>query len=198
MTSEPSFDDVMRRLQKGDPGAASAVFARFVRRLVALARHRLDQRMLRKEDPEEIVQSVYRSFFRRHADGQFAIENWDSAWALLALITLRKCGNRIEYYRAGCRDVLRDVPMQPADDDLNASRVAWEAVASGPSPSQAAMLTETVEQLMAELDDRDRVILSLKLQGRTVNEISEEAGCAMRTVGRSLDKIRRKLSKIVA
>jgi hypothetical protein len=30
-----------------------------------------------------VLQSVYRSFFLRHAEGEFAFTGWDGLWALL-------------------------------------------------------------------------------------------------------------------
>ena len=48
-------------------------------------------RLRAKVDPEDVLQSVCESFFRRHAEGEFSLKDWDSLWALLAVITLRKC-----------------------------------------------------------------------------------------------------------
>jgi RNA polymerase sigma-70 factor, ECF subfamily len=96
MSDNSSFFAVMSRLQGSDPDAAVRVFERYWQRLLALARSRLDARLQAKLDPEDITQSVFKSFFRRQADGQFNLTDWDSLWSLLVVITLRKCGHRIE------------------------------------------------------------------------------------------------------
>ena len=42
------------------------------------------------------------------AKGQFNLHSWDEMWALLSLITLRKCGAQADHYLALCRDVERE------------------------------------------------------------------------------------------
>jgi hypothetical protein len=64
---------------------------RFASRLIALARAELDSRIRQKVDPEDVLQSVYKSFFRRHAEGEFDLDGWDRLWAVLATITINKC-----------------------------------------------------------------------------------------------------------
>ena len=42
-----------------------------------------------KVDPEDVVQSAFRSFFTRQAAGQFDVASWDDLWGLLVVITVR-------------------------------------------------------------------------------------------------------------
>src|SRR5690348_6415942 len=99
MTAPESFADLMARLRQGDQDAAAQLFQQYARRLIGLAHRRLDDRLRQKADPEEVMQSVLKSFFVRQRQGQFELDNWDSLWALLVRITLHKCGHRVEYYR---------------------------------------------------------------------------------------------------
>lgn len=39
------------------------------------------------------MQSVFRSFFVRHRNGQFELGAGDNLWSLLDMITVRKCTN---------------------------------------------------------------------------------------------------------
>jgi RNA polymerase sigma-70 factor (ECF subfamily) len=195
MSPDPSFADLMARLRQGDEAAAAAIFSRFAQRLIALARRRLDGRVRSKEDPEDIVESVFKTFFRRHAQEPFTLDSWDNLWSLLTVIALRKCGYRTRYFRAACRDVQREAGPLPDSADSDAS---WEAIAHEPTPAEAAELTDTVEQLMRELDPRDRPILSLTLQGYTVPEIAAQIQRAERTVYRALERIRKRLVQLRA
>ncbi len=196
MGGETTFDDLMARLNDGDDEAAAEIFNRFVRRLIFLARSRLNAQVRQKEDPEDVVQSVFRSFFTRQVEGQFEIGNWESLWAMLAVITLRKCGNRIEYFQAAKRNVQRNVPGGMKPNESEESRLAWEGIAREPSPAEAAVLTETLEELMSGLDERERLILSLRLQEYTVQEIGEQVGRSERTIARVLERVRKRMQRM--
>jgi RNA polymerase sigma-70 factor, ECF subfamily len=194
MAPDASFAALMTRLRTGDPDAARAVFDRFARRLVALARTRLDERTGRKEDPEDVLQSVFRSFFTRYRGGQFEVTDWDSLWGLLTVITLRKCGNRIAYYHAARRDVGREVG--PGHPDGPAA--LGQAVAREPTPEEAAVLAETLTLVMRRLEPYDREILVGHLQGDSADAIGARVGRARRTVRRALERIRQMLERVQA
>jgi hypothetical protein len=57
-----------------------------------------------------------------------------------------------------------------------------EPLCREPTPVEAAVLGETVEHLFASLDEDERPILEMTLQGYTTREISERLGRAERTV----------------
>ena len=185
-----SFNELQAGLKAGDQEAARELFTRFATRLVALARSRLDTRLRQKVDPEDVVQSVYKSFFMRAADGQFDFKTWDSLWTILAVITLRKCGHRIEHFRAACRDVRREQASAANSDDSLAS---FEAIAREPQPTEAAELTETLERVMQQLDDREQQIFMLRLQGFSTAEIAPQVQRTDRTVRLVLERIRKLL-----
>ena len=171
----------------------SEIFQRFAHRLVGLARTRLTGGLRRKVDPEDVMQSVFKSFFRRHAEGQFDLSGWDSLWALLTVITLRKSGHKAKEYLAACRDVRREVHQAPADGDSSA---IWQAVARDPTPEEAVSLTETVEQLLRGLDATDRQIVELTLQGYKAPEISVQVGVSERSVYRLLERVKKRLERL--
>lgn len=189
--SENSFDDAMARLKGGDQQAARAVFERFVQRLIALAGTRLGGTLRRKVDPEDVVQSVFNSFFARHANDEFRAADWDGLWGLLAAITIHKCGHKIEHFHAACRDVGNEASSILTDE----SRSDWEFVARDPAPSQVLILNETIETLLHELDERDGQILVLALQGWSTEEIGNEIPCSERTARRVLNRVRRRLEE---
>jgi RNA polymerase sigma-70 factor (ECF subfamily) len=71
-----------------------ADFERVTRRLIGLARQHLHGRPQHKIEPEDVVQSAYKSFLLRYGEDALAAEGWDSLWGLLTTITLRKCTGR--------------------------------------------------------------------------------------------------------
>ena len=120
MSPEPAFDALMERLRRGERQAAEEIFHRFARRLIGLARSRLEPAIRQKVDPEDVMASVFKSFFLRHAGGQFELDDWDGLWSLLTVITLRKCGHKVEHFRAARRDVKREVHAPDTADDSSA------------------------------------------------------------------------------
>jgi RNA polymerase sigma-70 factor (ECF subfamily) len=190
MAPESSFADLMARLRAGDQDAARQVFQRFADRLIGLAHSRLDPLIRRKTDPEDVVLSVFKSFFQRWAAGQFDVGNWDSLWGLLVCITLRKCGREVKYFHRPGRDVRKETALPPAGDEASGG---WEALASEPTPAEAAMLADTVEQFLAGLGERERQIVRLRLEDYTVPEISAQVGLTEYTVKGVLKKVRKHL-----
>jgi RNA polymerase sigma-70 factor (ECF subfamily) len=190
MASDPSFDEIMARLRAGQNDAATEVFNRYAGRLLGLARKQLDPLVLQKVDPEDVVQSVFRSFFVRNMEGRFGeFASWDNLWGMLVVLTHWKCGRRMDYFHAACRDVDREVPAeQPPDHGQSGSDVGVRD--DEPTPSEAAMLTDTVERLMRSLEGRHREILTLSLQGYAPAQISERLGCTERTVYRVLERVK--------
>lgn len=195
MASEPSFDGLMQRLHTGDQQAADQIFQQYAGRLINLAASRLGAAIKQKVDPEEVMLSAFRSFFVHQAQGQFDLKSWDGLWSLLAVITLRKCGHKVKHFRAARRDIRREIQQSPAGEDYTAS---WAGIARDPTPSEAAILAETLEQILGEFDVQDRSIIELILQGHSAQEVSLKVGRAERTVFRVLERVKQKLHRHLA
>ncbi len=195
MPEGASFDELISRLRRGDNDAATEVVQRFAQRLIYRARFQLDQQLHSKVDPEDVIQSVFRSFFLRHADGQFELANERSLWALLVTLTLRKCGRWNERFRSAKRNTKRERPMDNRSPD-DSSAVVWQPASEEPTAEEVATLTETLEQIMTNLDTRQQQVLVMRLQGYTVREISVEVGIAERTINRWLQTVRRTLTRM--
>jgi RNA polymerase sigma-70 factor (ECF subfamily) len=185
MRADRSFADFVARLRRGDDAAAQRLFDRFARRLIALARSRLDTRLRQKVDPEDIVQSVWKSFFPRQAQGQYDFADWEDLWALLTLITVRKCARWSERFQTGARNVAAEV-------------TTWDYFDREPAPEEALLLTETIEQVMRGLDKPQCDMLVRRLQGDSVAEISQAVGFTRRTVQRLLREVRQRLERMQA
>jgi RNA polymerase sigma-70 factor (ECF subfamily) len=193
MPRDPVFEELMARLQAGDEAAATEVFAHFARRLIGLARSRLSPLIRKKVDPEDIVQSVFRSFFLRQADGGFDLQSWDSLWSLLVVITLRKCGHKMAEFTGPKRDVRRETTPP---DGASSSHSGLVVPDGDPTPAEAATLADTLEAAMRPLQPREREVFELRLQGHTSAEISARIGRSESTVRWILKRIRTRLQEI--
>jgi RNA polymerase sigma-70 factor (ECF subfamily) len=192
MPEDPSFADLLGRLRRGENAAAAVVVDRYARRLIALARAHLDRRILRKEDPEDVLQSVFKSFFQRCGAGQFRLDSRDDLWSLLVSLTLHKCGHRADYFRAARRDIKREAG-EPGPMDV--SRQEWEALAREPTPPEGVLLAETVERLLDGLEPHQKQIVQLSLEGEAPARIATRVGVTQRTVQRVLKGVRARLER---
>jgi len=183
MPSDPSFSDLMARLRLGDDEAANKVFQRFAGRLIALAYRKLDARIRQKLDAEDVVQSVFRSFFGHRAAGELGgLESWHDLWGLLIVMTVRKCHREERRFYAERRDVRREVRLTALADESGAG---WEICDREPTPAEGAALAETINELFQEFEGRPGEILPLLLADHTAPEISFRIGCTERTVYRN-------------
>jgi RNA polymerase sigma-70 factor, ECF subfamily len=194
MAEESSFDELLDRLRSGDDDAARQIFEQYARRLIGLARTHLDGAVRRRVDPEDVVQSVFKSFFVRVGKGDFDLENKDNLWSLLVVITLHKCGHKVRDLRSQRRDIRREADLKRGGDDSAAS---WQALAPGPTPLEAAVMAETVEQVFASLKDRERQIVELHLAGHEIAEIQVQVQRTEWTVRDVLKRVRRRLERLL-
>src|SRR5262245_13984719 len=108
--------DWFDRVLAADPGFERELVDRYTQRLLALARRRLPDRLRTRVDPEDIVQSVYRSFFQRLNEGRFSFEESADVWRLLAAMTYQKAKRAHRFHRQQCRDVQREQPLARKDN----------------------------------------------------------------------------------
>jgi RNA polymerase sigma factor (sigma-70 family) len=172
MSAWDSFGCLREGVLAGAPWVADVLYARFARRLVLLARSRLNPRLRAKVDPEDVVQTALDGFFRACAGGHIELVDHDHLWNLLVLFTLRECTRQIDRYQTARRDIRREVSAGlPDDPHAPAARV----VAREPAPEETVMLTDIVEQVLTRLDSPvQRRVFELSLQGYTVAEIAAE------------------------
>jgi RNA polymerase sigma factor (sigma-70 family) len=181
--------DLMARWRDGDQRAADLLFHRYADRLVALAHARLSAKIARRANAEDVVQSVYRSFFVNARAGRYSLERSGDLWRLLVGITVHKVRGHVERHTAEKRSIHQE-SGNGAWDDLG---VPLEALADEPSPAEAAALADEIEEVMNHLDPRQRQVLELRLQGYNLEEIATAVNRSIRTVKRALNAIREQL-----
>lgn len=191
MTDDRSAQ-LMARWQDGDQQAAEEIYQRFVDRLVALASSRLRGKLQRRVAPEDVVQSVYRSFFRVAMQDRYHCEQSGDLWRLLSTITINKIRHQVEFHGAQKRSLGREDSIRPGD---SLAGLPPESLAREPTPEEAAALVEDLEAVMQTLEPVHRQILQLRLQGNSVEEVADEVKRSHRTIRRVLEKVRSELSQ---
>src|SRR5262249_52483816 len=147
-----------------------------------------------KIDAEDVVQSVFRSYFQRQQEGSVTVKDWDHLWSLLAMITVRKCTNARVHFTRKKRSANLEVTVEGGGDEALSS---WQALAREPTPEEAAMLADLIQRLVGSLPERDRRIVQLSLEGQTARAIADTIDRAERTVRRTLDNFRQRLEQAV-
>jgi RNA polymerase sigma-70 factor, ECF subfamily len=193
MALTDSFAALVEQLDSGEDTAARDVVRRYSRQLIALTRRQFAPRLAHRIDPEDVVQSVFKSFFVRHRDGKIRAANWNALWGLLTLLTRRKCADRVEYLRAARRDVDREATAVESGDRPWASAPSRE-----PSPLESAVVSETLDRMYRAADGDERPVLELSLQGYSAAEIALQLRMALRTVHRLRERIHARLTRLQA
>lgn len=178
-------DDMIERCRRGDQDAARELFDAYVARLVPLARRRISQRLVSRVDPEDIVQSVFRTFFARLKDDKFEINDQDELFRLLMRITVHKTLRQIAHHKAAKRDPNLELAQgESAQDQL------LQLLTTEPTPEATVTFLDQLEHFMAQLQTTDREILNLRLQGFSTEEIAQKLGSYDRKIRRVLERIR--------
>jgi RNA polymerase sigma factor (sigma-70 family) len=172
--------------------AARLVWGRYFRELLALARNHLSARIRRREDEEDVLQSMYQSFCARQRRGDFDLASRDELWSMLVQITLRKARNAANRHLLAKRDVRREeAPAADHADEDGSGAILDQIDSAGPTPAEAALLNEALEERFRKLSDPAlRQIARWKLEGYTNAEIAQQLECTLRTVERKLERIR--------
>src|SRR5271157_3610291 len=166
------------QLRAGDQVAAQQLWEGYFRRLVGLARGKLQGLSRRAADEEDVALSAFASFCRGVEGGRFPqLADRDDLWRLLVTITARKALH-----------LARDEHCQK-----RGGGAVRDEAALGHRDGSAAEDAEECQRLLDRLGDADlRTIAVCKMEGYTTEEIAAKLRRAPRTVQRKLDLIRRR------
>jgi RNA polymerase sigma-70 factor (ECF subfamily) len=185
MPEPPDERALLDLLRAGDQQAARQVFVTYATRLLHLARERLSRRLARRVDPEDIVQSVFRTFFSRAREGRFTLDAEDDLGKILVGITVRKVLRQVAFHRAAKRDSGKET-----DPETDSSPSLSDLCSVEPAPEAAVAFLDQLEHFLAGLAPRDRRVLEMRLQGYRNEEIARELGTSDRRIRRILKHIR--------
>lgn len=190
MNTSSSFESVAKGLLNNQSTAEEIVHRRYVHHLVRLARNHISAQFNAKVDPEDVVQSVFKSFFVRHRDGKVLANNWNELWHLLARITTRKCIREVTKLQAEKRSVRRELSLNGVASN------EFQLPDRQPNSHELVVFKETLNCLISPLTDVQKEIVALKLSGYSKVEISKKINRSERTVHRAFDVLKELLEKL--
>ena len=192
MSSTGSVTQWLDQLQSGDPTAAEKLWNSYFRRLVALARTRLQGVPRCAADEEDMALSAFDSFCRGAERGRFPqLCDRDNLWHLLVVITSRKAMDLAQFEGRKKRDGAINEASLPQLPDTSIAAGMDQFSGREPSPEFAAEIAEQCQRLLDRLGDGElRSVALWKMEGYSIDEIAAKLGCAPRTVDRKLWVIR--------
>lgn len=181
---ERTDHDLVALIQQGDDDAATKLYERYAARLKLFADRQMSQGIRRVFEPEDIVQSAFRSLFRGVSAGSFDAPEGRSLWSLLAVIAINKVR------RKATRD--RSVAAVSLEGSSNSNSA--DCVQDAMSPEQfESSLVEAIESLQP----LEQEVVRLRVQGYSVEEISDCLQRSCRTIERMFQSVRAKLAETI-
>lgn len=189
--SKNSITAWILQLRDGDRSAAQNLWNAYYRRLMGIARQKLDGRYHLVGDEEDVALSAFKSFCRGLEQGHYPqLADRDGLWSLLVTITLHKA---LHLIRDEDREKRGGGWKRLTDDGQPFSPGVLEQLTSAEfSPELTAQVAEEADRLLASLGNAELIELAvLKMEGHSNSEIAERWGKAERTVERKLNLIRK-------
>jgi len=195
MATGGSITHWIGQLKAGDPHAAQVLWEQYFKRLVGLARKKLEGTPRRAADEEDVALSAFDSFCRGAERGRFPkLQDRDDLWPLLVVITVRKACDLAQYEgrdkRAGAV-AFSDLASGDPAGSFTSDPLMQQLVGPEPTPAFAAQVAEECRRLLDLLPDAElRSVAVWKMEGYTNEEIAARLQCVPRTVERKLKVIR--------
>lgn len=183
--SQPEEAIWLESVVQRQDGYESETVARFADRLLRLAQSRMPARLRRRVDPEDIIQSAFRSFFARNEDGQFEFQEFPDVWKLLAAITFKKVQQSLRFHERQQRDVNREALVDESGGAITATA------------SSVAVMLDLLETILDRIPEQHREIIRLRMENYSVEEIAQEVGVSTRTVSRAIALVRKIAAELI-
>lgn len=188
-TGEGSDSSLIRRFRAGEDDAATQLYKRYAKRLHRLAQRNTGADLARRFDADDVVQSVFRTFFRRVRTGLYDLPDGDELWRLLLVISLNKIRALAIHHRAQKRSV--STTLAPGTEllsqltDENSENLALTS------------LKMVIGDVLSNLPEVQQRMIVRRIEGCQVEEIAAETGRSKRTVERVLQDFRGRLRGLI-
>ncbi len=173
------FAELLARMRGGDKEALAALFSRHRDRIARGIRFRLDHRLQRRLDVEDILQDVFLDAAQRMASFEGTNEQSFFIWLrMVAGQTMIDLHRR--HLGAKLRDAGREVSPGGKYPQVTSTSIALQIAADRTSPVQAAIRAEMstqIEQAIDGMDPIDREVLALRhFEELSNSEVAEVLG----------------------
>lgn len=187
--------ELVDRWRGGDQDAATELYERYFDRLMQIVAGHVMQTYRKQVEPEDVVQSAFGTVFRRMKNGSFSFKSDGDVWKLLVTVVLNKLRNRVRYLNAERRDIRREIRGEADFDGVLAAQLS-----TPPGIREAMEFASLVRDVFefAMISDHEKELLQLRLEGHSQQEIAEKLGVTDRTIRRMMERIRERMSQLLA
>lgn len=182
-----TFESLIARAREGDTAALAELVRLYEPEVRIVARVLLGPALRPHLDSLDLVQSVHRSLMMGLRMDKFDISTPQNLIALTLTMVRRKAARKWRHARRQQR--LSHGPGQKERlPELLASLVSPEA-----DPAHTAQLNDAIAQLCAGLNERERRVMELRLQGYNTVETARELGEDANVLRAYLSRLRERL-----
>jgi RNA polymerase sigma-70 factor (ECF subfamily) len=187
--SNLSDRSLLRRLRSGEQDAATELYLKYASRLISLAKSQSSNTLASRVEAEDVVQSVFRTFFRRVVDGCYEVPQGEELWQLFLVLALNKIRNLAHFHAAQKRNVSRTVSADVLGD--------LATVNDDSDFASLRLLEMTIDEVISEMTESSQTMIRLRIEGHTVQAIAAQTSRSKRSVERVLQGFREKMSGLL-
>jgi DNA-directed RNA polymerase specialized sigma24 family protein len=182
------FQELMERVQQGDPDATRQLVAEYGVYVMRFVRRYRARALRSKFDPEDHVQEVWQSFFRKLPKLHFAHPQVLRAF-LFRVTHNQMVGTILHFMRTQKSDVRREVSL----DNLFLDRSML--VSAEPPPCKSVDCQDEIDWILKGACPIGLEIVRRLAEGNSQKEAAQALHVAEKTVGRSLAFLRLRSEK---
>lgn len=186
------FEHLLARARAGDQAALEQLARQYEPKLRIVARVLLGPALRPYLDSMDLVQSVHRSLLAGLQDEKFDFSAPDNLLALALTMVRRKAARQWRHLQRQKRLEGR------ADEPGDLAGLLASLGSTAPGPEKTAQFNDQLRRLCDHLDQAERRILEMRLQGHTTAEIAEELGISHVALRVRLTRLRQRLHAVGA
>jgi RNA polymerase sigma factor (sigma-70 family) len=164
------FAALLERVRQGDGAALTELVKQYEQDILIAARVRLGSALRPYLDPVDVVQSVHRSMISGLKKDKFDFSSPDQLIALAVTLVQRKIARQWKRLK-------RQARTDSGGASASHPRQALLSLCSSEDdPGSAVRSAEAIDHLLAGLDDIDRRLLELRMEGYSTAEAAQQMG----------------------
>jgi RNA polymerase sigma-70 factor (ECF subfamily) len=176
-------------LRNGNQDAATLLYQRYADRLHALMKAQCSPELAKRVEAEDLVQSVFCTFFQKASQGLYDVPAGETLWSLFLVLALNKIRTKWAFHSAAKRNLRLTIEEgdseAPVFEDKNQDDFAL------------TFLQMVIAESLEPLTPAYRAMIELRIEGYEVAEIAQKTGRSRRTVERVLQTFRNQLDKVL-